>query len=240
MSLLLRCRRYGRVLCKPYLFLIVGSMLLLQTSCITPAVLSTPDPTAAPDSVITATAPESVDGSLITPEQTSAPVLAATPTTVIHPEGGWQEYTNPSYGFLFQYPPGWSLVEITDPNHTLYEHAIWLFPPGNAEIRMQIAFRRHEEELRLMRTGVGAGELFERGSVLFLGSEITRNVLVLDEKDMTILYGSGEIPRNDLRFMMFLDYLGSPMNATALTDDVEASADAIIASLHVVNRTELD
>lgn len=164
------------------------------------------------------------------------PFEPATPTEVVYE--GWQEYINPAYGFKFQYPLGWTLEEIPNPVHTLYGHAVWLYPPNNADVRMQIAFRYLEEDVQLMRTGVGSGELVERGSVLFLGSQLPRHVLVLDDKDMTILYGSGEIQRGDLGFMFFLDYLGSPMDASTLTDAIEADADAIIASLQLVNETD--
>jgi hypothetical protein len=114
---------------------------------------------------------------------------------------------------------------------TSYQHLLWLKPPQYPLVHMSIGFKRAGEDIGIQRTGVGAGDIVRRGTVLFLGHPINREVLVAEGKDISVLYNGGsEIQRGDLVFTINLDYAGSPMDKTALTDDVEANADLIAAS----------
>ena len=86
-----------------------------------------------------------------TQELTAIPTAEATPTIVVYPENGWkgwQKYTNTTYGFSFQYPPGWKLEEPTSPKgeSTLKGHAVWLIPNTTGQARMQIAFKHTSED----------------------------------------------------------------------------------------------
>jgi len=147
--------------------------------------------------------------------------------------GGWREYIHPLYGFSLLYPPDWSLQEIQDAEHTLSGHAIHLVPDSNPLVRMQIAYKSAGDDMQLTRTGVGSGEIVPKGAVVFLGEPIVRNVLVLEGKDLTVLYGGGEIQRGELAFTIYLDYTGLPTDPTALSAELEAVVDQIVASVKV-------
>ncbi len=165
----------------------------------------------------------------------------ATPTTVVHPANGWkgwQTYTNASYGFTFQYPAEWKLEETRNSAKspdTLNGHAVWLVPDANHDVLLQIAFKRSGEDIIIQRSGLGAGELIAWGKVLFLGTEIQRNVLVAQGQHVTVMYtGPGAIQRGDLIFTINLDYQGDDRQA-GLSDATEANADAIAASFQMVS-----
>ncbi len=169
----------------------------------------------------------------------AAPDPQATPTTVVHPANGWkgwQTYTNASYGFTFQYPAEWKLEETHNtaksPN-TLNGHAVWLIPDANHDVLLQIAFKRSGEDIIIQRSGLGSGDLITWGKVLFLGTEIQRNVLVAQGQHVTVMYtGPGDIQRGDLIFTFNLDYAGADRQA-GLSDAIEANVDAIVASFQL-------
>jgi inhibitor of cysteine peptidase len=169
-----------------------------------------------------------------TPETTSTPAPEPTPTIIIYPtEGlkGWLEYKDAEHGFSFHYPPEWTVAMDERAQTTSYQHLLWLKPPQYPLVQMSIGFKRVGEDIGIQRTGLGAGDIVRRGTVLFLGGPVNREVLVAEGKDMSVLYNGGsEIQRGDLVFTINLDYAGSPMDKTALTDDVEANADLIAAS----------
>ena len=147
---------------------------------------------------------------------------------------GWMEYVDSGYGFKFRYPPEWSAELDLRPDSTTYQHLIWLRAPSKPVdgVQMMIAFERVGENVGIQRTGVGAGELIERDSVLFLGEPATRIVLVLEGKDMEVMYGAtGAIERGDLRFAISLAYTG--VERLGLPSEWEQIADQIVASFEL-------
>lgn len=143
---------------------------------------------------------------------------------------GWNEFLETTYGFKFRYPPDWTAELDLRPQSTTYKHLLWLRPSGAAlDVVQMIAFEGVGENYGLQRTGIGAGELTERGRVLFLGEPAQRIVLVLEGLDMEVLYGhTGLFDRGDLRFAISLDYAGSERRG--LTPALEQTADQIVAS----------
>ncbi|MCL4562314.1 MAG: protease inhibitor I42 family protein [Chloroflexi bacterium] len=171
------------------------------------------------------------------PQPTSA-APQATQTVIVSPaEGwkGWSVYTNEAYGFSFQYPPEWKVEDLEDPSFTLAGHAVWLTPDNGSNILLQIAFKRSSETITLGRTGVGSGDLVQNGTVMFLGQEVIRYVLVAQGKDYTVMYRQdGKIQRGNLEFTIDLDYRGLYTDPSALTAGIEANADAIVASVKMI------
>jgi inhibitor of cysteine peptidase len=162
-----------------------------------------------------------------TPKPRPTPATPA-PTTASMP--GWLTYTNADYGFSFRYPPEWKLQLGSG---TMAGHAV-LLKPDQLNAQLVVAFMRTDENAQIGRTGVGNGELFPRGTLLFAGKEINRTVLVLNGKDMTVLYNcAGCMVRGKLQFNFSLDYLGNPADPSALTASVEAQADQVVASVTV-------
>ncbi|HVN54531.1 MAG TPA: protease inhibitor I42 family protein [Anaerolineaceae bacterium] len=145
---------------------------------------------------------------------------------------GWTTYIDQDYGFSLQYPPEWKLEEAQG---ILEGHAIWLIPNTTRLARLQVAFRRANEDIQLSRSGLGSGELVPAGKVLFLGEEIQRQVLVFEGKHMTVMYTCpGCMQRGDLVYDFDLDYLGNWNDPAALPEEVEVDADLIIASVQLV------
>ena len=140
-------------------------------------------------------------------------------------------YTNTVYKFSFQYPPDWKYQEIQGAVNTMSGHAVYLLPRTSSLFRMVVAFKRSNENRQVTRTGIGSGEIVTRGSVMFLGQPVRRDLLVLAGKDLAILYhGSGEILRGDLVFTLSLDYMGKPTDPVGLTQPLETTGDMIVAS----------
>lgn len=144
---------------------------------------------------------------------------------------GWVEYVDSNYGFKFRYPPEW-IAELDLRNDSMtYQHLLWLSAPEKpvAGVAMIIAFERIGENIGIQRTGIGAGELIERGNVLFIGEPAKRIVLVLEGKDMEVMYGNtGAFERGDMRFAISLSYVG--VERLGLTPELEQIADLIVAS----------
>jgi putative hemolysin len=147
---------------------------------------------------------------------------------------GWTKYADSNYRFRFRYPPEWTAELDLRSDSTTYQHLLWLRAPSKpvAGVEMLIAFERIDESHGLQRTGIGAGELLERGNVLFLGEPTKRIVLSLEEKDMEVMYGTtGAFERGTMRFAISLDYVGT--ERLGLTPELEQIADLIVASFEL-------
>jgi putative hemolysin len=172
-----------------------------------------------------------------TPAPPSEPAAACAPITVDSgPEYKlWREYTHDKYGFALLLPPGWVAEEIVEPpHHTLRGHGIILWPAKEPRARFQIAFRRQDEEQLIGRTGMGSGDIVEAGTACFIEQEIKRRALVFQGKDMTVIYGSGRgIERGDMVFTLYLDYRGGWEDKTALSKEIQAETDTIVATFQL-------
>jgi len=167
------------------------------------------------------------------PTQPSGPTDAPDPSTY----AGWMEYTDSGYGFKFRYPPEWTAELDLRANSTTYQHLIWLRAPSKPVdgVQLMIAFERAGENFGIQRTGVGAGELIERGQVTFLGQPAKRIVLVLAGTDIEVMYGgTGAVERGDLRFAISLSYVG--VERLGLPSEFEQTADLIVASFELTSK----
>lgn len=148
---------------------------------------------------------------------------------------GWMEYVDTNYGFKFRYPPEWTAELDLRSDSTTYQHLLWVRAPSKpvAGVEMLIAFERVGENYGIQRTGVGAGELIERDSIVFLGEPLKRVALVLEGKDMELMYGgTGAFERGDMRFAISLSYVG--VERLGLTPELEQTADLIVASFELI------
>jgi putative hemolysin len=157
-----------------------------------------------------------------------------TPNTSLYE--GWIEYKDSHYGFKFRYPPEWTAELDLRNDSTSYQHLLWLRAPAKpvAGVQMNIAFEHIDENHGLQRTGIGSGELVERGNVLFLGEPARRIALSLDGRDMEIIYGdTGAFQRGIMRFAISLNYVGG--EPIGLITELEQVADLIVASFEMEN-----
>lgn len=139
---------------------------------------------------------------------------------------GWYIYTNAAYGFTFAFPSDWDLIEDT--------HSVCLRYQSTPAITLVVGFKRDTEAVSIQRTGVGAGDIVTRGTVSFLGQEISRNVLVYQGKDKSVLYNQAtEIGTGSLVFTLSLDDFQPDDEAAALSKEVQATADQIVQSFRL-------
>ena len=81
-----------------------------------------------------------------------------------------------------------------------------------------------------------AGDFIARGSVLCLGREISRDVLVYEGKDKLILYNySSAIPWGELVFGLILEDMRSDYETVNLPEDVQRQIDGVVTSLALGN-----
>jgi uncharacterized protein len=165
------------------------------------------------------------------------PAAPVTITPASDAYAGWMEYVDSGYGFKFRYPPEWTAELDLRSDSTTYQHLIWLRAPSKPVdgVQMLIAFERVGENYGIQRTGIGAGDLVEQGSVTLLGEPAKRIALVLAGTDIEIMYGgTGAIQRGDLRFAISLSYVG--MERLGLPYELEQTADLIVASFELTNK----
>lgn len=163
----------------------------------------------------------------------------ATPTPTFSPVvdmTGWNEYTQDEYGFTFRYPPDWSLEEVQEADNTMSGHLIKLNTTAGEgkNIEMLIGFKRVGEDQIIWPTGVGEGEFIPRGTVLFVGQEVMRNVLVCQNQDMNVFYQQdGGIKRDDLEFSLILRYVGNCLDQYSIPAEIQAIADQVAKSFEL-------
>jgi hypothetical protein len=147
---------------------------------------------------------------------------------------GWIEYADSNYRYKFRYPPEWTAELDLRADSTSYQHFIWLRAPSKpvAGVEMHIAFERINENFGLQRTGIGAGDLIERGNVLFLDEPTKRIILSLEGIDMEVMYSTtGAFERGTMRFAISLYYAGT--ERLGLTPELQQIADLIVASFEL-------
>ena len=144
----------------------------------------------------------------------------------------WQAYKNMAYGFGFRFPPDWHIEEVTNPDDTMTGHRVTLTSPSEPLAALHIAFKSVAEDRQITPTGIGAGEIVDRGSLPFLGQDLERKALVGEGKDLGVLYGgTGEVTRGELVFWMGVNYAGNPMTDPGLSPEIQTLADQVIISL---------
>ena len=205
-----------------------GATTAPATATVLPATATAASPTSTP-----------VPTSIQIPTSTPPPAPVTPPPYVADPAAladfsydGWQTYGNAAYGFDLHYPAGWVAAEVANPDDTMYGHRVTLTDPANPAIKLHIAFKDSSEDRQITPTGIGSGELVARGEVPFLGQPLLRRARVDVGEDMGVLYGErSEVKRGRLVFWMALNHAGNPMTGPGLSADVQATADAIVASV---------
>ena len=216
----------------------LGASLLLAlviTACrAVPPATSSPAPSSSPTrSAAVATAPPSP--ATATPTSPT-PAVSPTVTQLPTPNGGyagWQDYAQAEPSFTFRYPPGWVVEPDVNPVSTLYEHALFVHPAGEAKpLALRVVFRAAGDELLLWPTGVGEGEFVARGTTPFGAGRLARQVLVCQGRDQAVWYrgAAGAAPLGDLEFSFILAVNGACADGLSLTEPEQAIGDLLVAS----------
>ena len=146
----------------------------------------------------------------------------------------WQSYKNITHGLSLRFPPDWRATEVTDAADTMAGHRVTLSSPADPLTALHIAFKLASEDQQITPTSMGAGNIVDRGSVLFLGEELSRQALVAEGTMMEIIYGGGgEITRGDRVFWIALNYAGNPLTDVGVSPEIERLADLVITSLQI-------
>jgi hypothetical protein len=200
---------------------------------ITTAVPTTPQPTNTSVSMPTpqnlpAVLPESTksEADMIAIKTTPTMFPAATPAPTKTPlsSQSWPTLFSQEYGLSLHYPPGWTPV-TTLPNR------VSLVREGTS-IALRFQVKCLTEDVNLVRSGVAAGSFLPRDPVIFLGQPISSDILVYQGKDKAVFYEkAAEITRGDLAFAITLESNRLDYEAVMIPQDVQAEADAIVASV---------
>lgn len=146
----------------------------------------------------------------------------------------WQEYVNEAYGFGFQYPSTWSLIE--EPN------LISLVYKGES-ITLYIRFRHPGEDVSLISYGGAAGDFVDSSQEIpFMGSEIEKTALHFQEVDKEFYYNvPGDVPgpivRGDIEFSLALKSNRDYENAV-IPESAQAAAEEILATFTLLGEEE--
>jgi hypothetical protein len=155
---------------------------------------------------------------------TRTPPIAATPTaqpTTIAEEPEIT-YTNAQYGFSFQHPSDWVVQDQGS-------HFVRL---GQGPLSLYIGYMWLYESVDIWsRTGLPAGDFQARGTVSFLGQELTREVLVYEGVDRVVFYNgpNSRIEAGDLVFSIYLDDVSAEGSAASGVE-LQTAADEILQS----------
>lgn len=140
---------------------------------------------------------------------------------------GWKHFTVPDYSFAIDVPPDWQLVVV--PN------ALCLAPEASPQVALTIGYRGPIEDVNIVRSGVGAGDLITRGTAIILGKTVPRIVLVYQGQDKAILYNyATEINTPQIVLTASLDDWRTHYDAAVLIPTLQTTADQIVATLATV------
>jgi len=168
--------------------------------------------------------------SACTPDVTPTVAVLPTPTYLApsFPYQGWQTYINTAYHFLFHYPSDWKLEEA--PNFVRLHYA------QRPTLTLTIGFRHLAENAPIQRTGVGAGEVITRGTVTFLGRELSRDVLVYQGKEKAVLYNYAlEVGVDELVFTLSLDDFDPDYTSVVIEPDIQIQVDQVVESFELTH-----
>lgn len=213
-------------------------VLVFSTSCqetesdtiIVPSTVISSPPSITPKPTTpkaTNTLAATISTSTNTPAHTPTPTNTAKPTaTFATIQEEWFKYENDVYGFLFAYPTGWTPIELSKRVAITYQ---------GSSISLRIWVKRVTEDTEIVRSGVPAGDLIMRGTVTFLGQELTKNVLVYQGKDKAVLYNNaGEVQVGDLVFAISLESNRSDYESIVIPEDIQEQADKILESFELI------
>ncbi|UCC64242.1 MAG: hypothetical protein JSV36_04080, partial [Anaerolineae bacterium] len=171
-------------------------------------------------------ADEPTDEAELAPELEPGGDVSGEGAALDDPYPGWLTYDNPSYGFSFRYPPGWTAVD--EPN------AVKL---GQGTIQLIVGYRRAAEGVQIGGTGTGAGDFQDGGQVTFLSQAFPTTLLVSDGRVTGVYYSdpNSEIPAGDLVFSLALIDFGTDPAVQNIPAALQAEAAQVLESFNVAS-----
>ena len=142
----------------------------------------------------------------------------------------WLVYANPDDGFVFCYPPHWTLTQDPGGYEIAGGRAARSIALSQGTLQVKIQYKHPEEMTILGPGGRPAGQVEERGTIVFLGQSLPRHVLTFEGKDKSVFYG-GRVA--GLEFYIQLDdnpSWGVDYQSIDLLDEVQVEVDRILES----------
>jgi hypothetical protein len=168
------------------------------------------------------------------------PIVPSTPEFVLSTQTdqagkGWTKYSNDKYHFSVLFPEYWEVSEALTPS--LESNFLILSPKSDPDVQLILGFKWADEERRIERTGVPAGEVISEGTLEILGQDITRDVLLYEGKTKAVLYNNGM--GIDVNGLIFTINLGVDSNKVSYeTIDIPSTfqieSEEIITSLVIM------
>ncbi|MGC9468748.1 MAG: hypothetical protein ACP5HS_09160 [Anaerolineae bacterium] len=150
---------------------------------------------------------------IVSPKSTASQALAEQGA-----EPAQERYANADYGFAFQYPDTWMVVDEKDRQVTLVQ----------GTLQLVVAFNDAGDDAFLPWTGLPAGDLENQEPIPFMGKRIEKQALVRNDKVKVLVY-TGEV--DDLAFAIRLDGATTEDYASIdISDVVQREVDAIVGS----------
>ena len=148
------------------------------------------------------------------------------------PYPGWASYVNTDYGFSFRYPPTWALEEVPAREG---ERGTWASSVRLTQgtLRLIVQYVRTSEDV-LLEGGFGAGDVVDRGTVMFMGQQVPKQALVFEGQTKAV-FCAAEV--GDLVFRVQLDDdpgEGVDYGTIDIPEPAQAEADVIVGSFEPV------
>ena len=172
------------------------------------------------------------EGEVDVAEQVTELVAGEQPPTEDDPYPGWASYANPDYGFSFRYPITWVLEEVPARED---ERGTWASSVKLTQgtLRLIVQTMRTSEDV-LLEGGFGAGDVVDRGTVVFMGQEVPKQALVFEGQTKAV-FCAAEV--GDLVFRVQLDDdpgVGVDYGTIDIPEPAQAEVDVILGSFEPV------
>jgi hypothetical protein len=159
-------------------------------------------------------------------------VTGEQPPTEDDPYPGWASYVNTDYGFSFRYPITWVLEEVPARED---ERGTWASSVKLTQgtLRLIVQYMRTSEDV-LLEGGFGAGDVVDRGTVVFMGQQVPRQALVFEGQTKAV-FCAAEV--GDLVFRLQLDDdpgEGVDYGTIDIPEPAQAEVDVILGSFEPV------
>jgi hypothetical protein len=140
-------------------------------------------------------------------------------------------YVNDDYQLAFIYPSDWELEEVPGGQEVAGGESAGTVHLTKGTLRLAIQFKRTGDPTVLGPSSRPAGEIEERGTVMVLGREIARQVLVFEGQDKSVFLGDRF---DDLELYVQLDDgygVQIDYEAIQIPESAQSAMDAILGSL---------
>jgi len=168
------------------------------------------------------------EGEVDTAGQVTELVAGEQPPTEDDPYPGWASYVNTDYGFSFRYPITWALEEMPTRED---ERGTWASSVKLTQgtLRLVVQTMRTSEDV-LLEAGFGAGDVVDRGTVMFMGQQVPKQALVFEGQTKAV-FCAAEV--GDLVFRVQLDDdpgEGVDYGTIDIPEPAQAEVDVILGS----------